>query len=74
MSKIDLSEFYSTKKCAIGALALSNEQWEKINIVLKKSNQEVQTATIMEVLDKWGFSVKRTTLSEHRRGLCCCEK
>jgi hypothetical protein len=74
MSKVDLSEFYSAKKCAIGSLPLSEEQWAKINTVLKMPNKEVQTATIMEVLDKWGFPVKRTTLSEHRRGLCCCGK
>jgi hypothetical protein len=74
MSKPDISEFFTIKKCPIGSLPLSEEQRDKINYVLKLSNQEVQTSTIMKVLIDWGFSVKRTTLGEHRRGTCCCEE
>jgi hypothetical protein len=72
--KIDLSEFYKPKKCSIGSLTLSKEQWEKLNYALSRPNKEIQTATIMVVLEEWGFPVKRTTLGEHRRGTCCCEK
>jgi len=74
MQKPDISEFFTIKQCAIGSLLLSEEQRNKINYVLKLSNEEVQTATIMRVLNDWGFPVKRTTLGEHRRGTCCCEE
>jgi hypothetical protein len=70
---IDLSEFRRTKKCIIGLLALSEEQWKKLNAAFSYPVEEIPTTEIMRVLGTWGFKVKRTALSEHRRGVCCCE-
>jgi len=73
MAKPDLTEFFRIKRCVIGSLDLSDVQREKLNAALAYSNEEIQTVEIMRVLGEWGFKVKRTTLSEHRRGTCCCE-
>lgn len=73
MAKPDLSEFILPRKCVIGELSLSKEQWEKLNFALEQPNRDIQTTTIMDVLSNWGHPVKRTSLSAHRRGQCRCE-
>jgi hypothetical protein len=71
--KVDLSEFMRVKKCLVGSLELSEEQRRKLNAALAYPVEEIPTTEIMRVLGTWGFKVKRTTLSEHRRQVCCCE-
>lgn len=73
MPKEDLSEFLRVKRCIIGALELSDEQRRKLNAAMAYANEEIPTTEIMRVLGTWGFKIKRTSLSEHRRGVCCCE-
>lgn len=74
MAKPDLSEFFRVKKCVIGELSLSKEQWEKLNNAMSMPNKDVPTTVVMEVLETWGFPVKRTALVQHRRSQCCCAK
>lgn len=73
MAKVDISEFRRVKKCIIGNLALSEEQWKKLNAALSYPSEEIPTTEIMRVLGEWGFKVKRTALGDHRREVCCCE-
>jgi hypothetical protein len=73
MSKIDLSEFKRIKKCVVGSLLLDDEQWKKLNAALAYAVEEIPNTEIIRVLGVWGFRVKRTAMSEHRRGVCCCE-
>lgn len=73
MSKIDLSEFKRIKKCVVGSLELNDEQWKKLNAALAYAVEEIPNTEIIRVVGTWGFKVKRTSLSEHRRGVCCCE-
>lgn len=73
MAKPDLSEFFRIKRCAVGSLNLTDEQREKLNAALEHSHDDISNVDIMRVLKQWGFSVKKTTLSEHRRNVCCCD-
>ena len=73
MNKIDISEFRRIKKCSVGSLQLSDEQWKKLNAALAYPIEEIPNVEIIRVLGTWGFKIKRTVLSEHRRGVCCCE-
>jgi hypothetical protein len=73
MSKIDLSEFKRIKKCVVGSLQLDDEQWKKLNAALAYAVEEIPNTEIIRVLGIWGFKVKRTAMSQHRRGVCCCE-
>jgi len=73
MVKPDLSEFVRVKKCVVGSLELSEEQREKFEYAMKQPNSLIMTSDIEKVLKNWGFSIKRTSLSVHRRGACCCK-
>jgi hypothetical protein len=73
MNKPDLSEFFLTKKCVVASLPFSEEQREKFEAALKYPTSTIPNVNIQQVLDGWGFKVKKTSLSEHRRGKCCCQ-
>ena len=75
MDKKDLSEFFrqkQSKRCALAALEMNDEQRKKLNAALEFSNADISNATIVQVLHEWGFRVGRTVVGEHRRGACCC--
>jgi len=72
MPQEDLSEFIRVKRCAVASLELSDEQRRKLNAAMACSNEEIPNTEIIRVLGTWGFKTKRTVLSEHRRGVCCC--
>jgi hypothetical protein len=69
----DLSEFFVIKQCAVSSLSFSKEQREKFNAALKYPTSIISNVTILQVLENWGFKAKKTSLSEHRRGKCCCK-
>lgn len=70
---VDISEFLSEPpRCVIGMLELSDEQWRKVNTALHYPKEEIPNTKIAKVLSDWGFVVKPTSLSQHRRGVCCC--
>jgi len=73
MTKPDVSEFFTIKRCAIGSLQMTDEQREKLNAALEYSHDDISNVDIMRVLKSWGLSVKKTSLSEHRRNVCCCD-
>jgi hypothetical protein len=73
MPNVDLSEFLEPMRCKVGALLLSDEQREKLNTALAYPTSDIPNTKILDVLKNWGFDVKKTTLSEHRRGVCCCD-
>ena len=73
MTSPDLSEFFVTKQCAVASLPFSKEQREKFNAALEYPTSIIPNVTILQVLDNWGFKAKKTSLSEHRRGKCCCQ-
>lgn len=72
MANPDLSEFIVAKKCVVGALAFDKEQREKFDAACAMPTSVIPSTEIMRVLDQWGFKVKKTSLSEHRRGKCRC--
>jgi hypothetical protein len=73
MGEIDLSEFLVTKKCVVASLPLTKDQREKFDAALKYPTSTIPNINIQQVLENWGFKVKKTSLSEHRRGKCCCQ-
>jgi len=73
VAEVDVSEFLSQKRCSIANLSLSDEQRTKLNVALSYPQSEIPNIKIQQVLQDWGFIAKKTSLSEHRRGVCCCD-
>jgi len=73
MGTPDLSEFFQSKRCIVASLPFSEEQREKFEAALEYPTSLIPNINIQQVLESWGFKVKKTSLSEHRRGKCCCQ-
>lgn len=71
---IDLSEFEAQRggsgpRCTMSRLGLDPEQQAKLTAALAST---LPSSAISKVLRAWGHHVGESTVSRHRRGLCCC--
>jgi hypothetical protein len=71
-SEVDLSEFITETKCPVGRLSLTVLQSEKLAAALFSDPAIISNVAIIRVLANWGHVVKKTAMSEHRKGDCIC--